>query len=388
MEVRTLLVAGGSGGHLIPAMTLAESLRGEGPCWLMSTARPVDREIASAFDKLRPRNDGGLEWVTVDLRPWKPLRRWLSPFFLAHQLGALRRVWTLLRRIQPDLVIGFGGYLSAVGLTLARLQRVPTVIHEQNLMPGRANRWLAPLADAVAVSFPETTWFLSRRAVVEFTGNPVRPRLKGVSSSEGRSHFRFDPDRPVLLVMGGSQGSQAVNQVVLKMWEKVGAEDRQRLQVIHLTGAQQFDQVVETYRRLSMEARVFPFLHQMEFALAAATLALSRAGATAIAEMMALGLPAILIPYPHAGGHQRFNAHWVDFAGGAAVLEERELTPEKLWAEVSALLWDSKRLAQMKEALGRRADGSAAERLRILVYRIAGHTPGRVEEPQPAPVRG
>lgn len=360
--MKILLVAGGSGGHLIPAMTLAESLRGEGPCWMMSTARPVDKILY----------DEGLDWVTVDLRIWTPLRRWLSPLFLAHQMGALRRAWTLLRRIRPDVVVGFGGYLSAVGLAFARLQGIPTVIHEQNLMPGRANRWLAPGADATAISFPETARLLSRRAAVELTGNLVRSRLREVSSGQARSHFRFDPDRPVLLVMGGSQGSQAVNQAVLKMWETVPPEDRQRLQVIHLTGARSFDQIVEAYRRLSMEARVFPFLHQMEFALAAATLAVSRAGATAIAEMIALGLPAILIPYPHAGGHQRFNAHWVEVARGATVLEERELTPEKLWAEVSALLGDSKRLARMKEALEQRADGSAAERLKVLVCRIAG----------------
>ena len=213
---------------------------------------------------------------------------------------------------------------------------------------------------------------------MEFTGNPIRPRLKEVSLSQARSHFKFDLDRPVLLVAGGSQGSGAINQAVLKMWENVGPGDRQRLQVIHLAGsnrhagAGQFDRITQAYRRLSMDARVFPFLHEMEFALAAATLAVSRAGATAIAEMTTLGLPSILIPYPHAGGHQRFNAHWVESAGGGTVLEERALTPEKLWAEVSALLWDSKRLAQMKEALKERADGSAAERLKALVCRVAG----------------
>ena len=372
--MKTLLVAGGSGGHLIPALTLSQRLQAEGPCLMLSTARPVDKALEGSSPLV--------EWVTVDMRQWTPLTRWLSPSYIAHQLGAARRIWVLLRQAKPDVVIGFGGYLSAVGLAAARLQRIPTVIHEQNLIPGRANQWLAPLADAVGLSFRETARFLPRKTVVEVTGNPVRPRLREIPFETARSHFGFDTERPVLLVMGGSQGSQAINGVVLKMWEKALPEDRHRLQVIHLTGARRFDEVEGAYRRLEIEARVFPFLREMEFALAAATLAVSRAGATAINEMVTLGLPAILIPYPHAGGHQRVNAYWMEFTGGAVVLEENQLTPEKLWDRVSALLWNPEQFAQMKNALRKWADGSAVEKLGALVCRVAGRESRPVQEEQ------
>ncbi|MBI3616149.1 MAG: UDP-N-acetylglucosamine--N-acetylmuramyl-(pentapeptide) pyrophosphoryl-undecaprenol N-acetylglucosamine transferase [Candidatus Omnitrophica bacterium] len=366
--MKTLLVAGGSGGHLIPAMTLAETLRRDSSCLMLSTARSVDKTLADGASSL--------EWITVDLKIWTPLWRWFSPFYIAHQLGAARQIWTLLRQIHPDVVVGFGGYLSAVGLAAARLQGIPTVIHEQNLVPGRANRWMASLANVVALSFSETARFLPRGAALAVTGNPVRPGLKGISLEKARSHFGFDTHRPVLLIMGGSQGSRAINRAVLKMWDLVLAEDRGRFQVIHLAGSDrlagsgQFGEIEETYRRLGIEARVFPFLREMELALAAATLAVSRAGATAIAEMVELGLPAILIPYPHAGGHQRANAGWMESAGGAVVVGENQLSPGRLWGQVSALFGDPQRLARMKQGLLSRADGSAAERLGSLVRKV------------------
>ncbi len=366
--MRTLLVAGGSGGHLIPALTLAEHLRKRGPCFFLSTRRPMDRTLASMTTA-----DSGksLEWIALDLEHLTPVWRWATPRYVLRQMKAWRRLRKILRRVRPDVVIGFGGYLSAVGLAAARLERVPTVIHEQNVLPGRANRWLSPWADAVAVSFPETAGLLSKRAVVEVTGNPVRPHLKKVSLGQARSHFGFDLNRPVLLITGGSQGSEAINSAVLRMWERVPPRERRRLQVIHLTGLGKPAPIRRAYRRFQMDAAVHPFLHEMEFAYAAATLALSRAGATAIAEMVDLQLPAILVPYPHAGGHQRANARWMASFGGAVVLEEKELSSERLWEELQEFLWDPERLAYMRVALQSKSDGSALDRLEALVERVA-----------------
>ncbi|MBI3333640.1 MAG: undecaprenyldiphospho-muramoylpentapeptide beta-N-acetylglucosaminyltransferase [Candidatus Omnitrophica bacterium] len=362
--MRTLLVAGGTGGHLYPALALAEHLeKRDGPCLILSTARPVDRTVAAAST---------VEWITVDLHQFTPVWHWLSPRYTIHQILAMRQIWSVIRRRRPDVVVGFGGYVGAAGVAAARLAGLPAVVHEQNLLPGRANRWLARLADAVAVSFPETRSHLSRRSPVEVTGNPVRSHLVGVGFEEARRSFGFDLERPVLLVMGGSQGSRAVNAASAGIWEDQPPEVRRKVQIIHLAGSsQEASSLEEAYRRLGITARVFPFLHEIHLALAAATLSISRAGATAIAEMAALKLPAVLIPYPYAGGHQRANARWMEAIGAAVVLEEDQITPQRLWEEVSGLLWAPDRLGRMREALRSEGDGSAADRLSSLVRRVA-----------------
>jgi UDP-N-acetylglucosamine--N-acetylmuramyl-(pentapeptide) pyrophosphoryl-undecaprenol N-acetylglucosamine transferase len=174
----------------------------------------------------------------------------------------------------------------------------------------------------------------------------------------------------VLLVMGGSQGAQAINRLFLFGCAGLPEAERRRWQVIHLAGAQHAGQVQAEYDRLKMRARVFAFLREMEWALAAADLAVSRAGATGIAEMVAFRLPAILIPYPHAGAHQLANAEWMRALGGARLLPEPGLTAEQLRQEIQTLLADPARLTQMRQALSACSDGSAADRLAELVQRI------------------
>lgn len=366
--MKTLLVAGGSGGHLIPALVLAEDLQKEGGCSLLTTQCPVDQTL---------RSQSAVDWVTTDLRPFTPLWRWFSPRFSAGQLRAIRGIWRAIRRNRPDVVIGFGGYLSAVGLTAARLARLPTVVHEQNLLPGRANRLLARWADAVAVSFQETRRYLpaAARARVEVTGNPIRSLSDGSNLKEPLdpfAYFGFDRQRPVLLVMGGSQGSKVINSLATRMWADRSLADRQGIQVIHVAGTSAAaGEVEEGYRRLEVTARAFSFLHEMPLAYRAATLAIGRAGATTIAELVEFKLPAILVPYPYAGGHQKANAEWMESIGGAKVIQQAGLTPASLAAQVEQLLSEPVRLEQMRQALKGRADGSATERLAALVRRVA-----------------
>ncbi len=365
--MKTLIVAGGSGGHLIPALALAEHLTNLGPCLILSTTRPVDRTVASV---------SSVEWMTVEFQQWMPLHRWLSPRYTAHQFGAVRQVWSILHQVQPDVVVGFGGYFSAIGVTAARLGGFPAVVHEQNFLPGRANRWLSPLVNAVAVTFPETKNYLSSRSVVEVTGNPIRINKQPIHPEEARSSFGFDLVRPVLLVMGGSQGAQSINRLSLSAFESLSPADRGGLQVLHLAGSRDASYVEAAYRRLGIDARVFSFFHEMHRAYRAATLAISRAGATTIAELISSELPSILIPYPYAGGHQWANAHWIHVSGGAILIEEQSLTPEILWRSVQALLSDSGRLTAMRTALHAQADGSATERLGSLIRKVVMGTGG------------
>ena len=373
VKMKFLLLSGGSGGHLIPALALAETLEPSGRCQLISTRRPVDRLLS----------DGGqpnVEWSTVPLQPFTPLWRWASPGYVANQLSAIRQVWAMVRRTRPDVVVGFGGYLSAVGVLAARANGIPAVIHEQNFLPGRANRLLARCADAVAVSFPETQRHLRPREAVQVTGNPTHFRPGAISFADARSSFGFDAERPVLLIAGGSQGSHTVNRLAMEMWEQWPAGERQRVQVIHLAGPAGAATVQRGYERLGVRAAVFPFLRRMETALTAATLAISRAGATTLSELLSFALPSVLIPYPHAGAHQRANARWLQTAGGAVVLEEEALTGERLGAEVRRMLASPARLEGMRQALRARSDGSAAEKLAELVRRVARRAFVRAEQ--------
>ncbi len=361
--MKTLLITGGSGGHLIPALTLAEHLQSKGPCVILSTARPVDLTLAAASH---------VEWITVDLQKFTPLWRWFLPGYLFSQLGAMRRVRAVLRRTRPDVVVGFGGYLSAVGVTAARFSGVPTVVHEQNLIPGKANRFLARIADAVGVSFSETKSHLPSGARVEVTGNPIRSTLKEMTAEEARNIFGFKADLPVLLIVGGSQGSEAINRLVLRMWEDLPPEERRAVQVLHLAGEKSAAEVEQVYQRLGMNARVFGFFQEMGAAYAAASLAVSRAGATTISEMAALQVPSVLIPYPYAGAHQLANARWLEARGGAVVLEESGLTPRILWERIDRLIGSPERLAGMKTALAAASDGATVQRLEALVEQVAG----------------
>ena len=362
-KMKVLMVSGGSGGHLTPAMALAGHLSGEGRCFLVSTRRPVDRILSE-------EGGGMVEWETVGLQPFTPVWRWFSPLFVAQQMKAAAQVRSIIGRAQPDVVVGFGGYLSAVGVLAARRADIPVVIHEQNVLPGQANRWLARLADTVAVSFPETARHLPKRAAVETTGNPIRLRAGGITAEEARTELGLDPRRPVLLVMGGSQGSRTINRAVAGMCQGMTPQAREGIQLLHLTGLHGFTEMEQLYRRLGVRGKVLPFLHRMECGLAAATLAISRAGATAIAEMAEMRVPSILVPYPHAGGHQRANAHWMQEAGGAIVIEEGDLSPDRLRWEVERLLRTPERLEGMRNSLRGRSDGLAVSRLADLVRRV------------------
>lgn len=363
--MKVLLLAGGTGGHLSPALALAQKLKEESTnFFILSTARATDKTFAAQSDAI---------WMCVDVKPFTPLWRWLSPSFTLKQGKAFARIWRALRRLRPDVVVGFGSYLSAIGVPMSRMLRIPVILHEQNVIPGKANRWLAPWVSGMAVSFSETKRYFSRRLMVEVTGNPLRWKAGSISRQEARSYFRFDDIRPVLLVMGGSQGSQAINRIVLSMWRQVSPQDRYHIQVLHITGFEESQYAQELYRELGMEARVFSFLKEMPAAYAAATLAIGRAGATAIAEMVAAQVPAILIPYPYAGGHQRANALWMEQAGGALAIEQDHLTPQRLWQEIAVLLSaSSDRLVRMRVALTAHKDGTAVDKLRALMERVAG----------------
>jgi len=362
--LKVLLVAEGSGGHLIPALQTARALADTGGrihVWYALRAKTASLTRTLAEDT---------QSATVALDPL-PLQRTGSALAKLWQGGQLwRRAERCFSAFAPDVVVGFGGWVSAPVIMAARRHGIGCLLHEQNVVMGRANRWLTPWVDRVAVSFRATQETLGGRASV-VTGLPVRPRIGRVSRADGARRLALDPSRFTLLVLGGSQGSRTLNRLMTDLLPLLSTEERAAWQILHIGGAADAVALQAAYAAAGLTARVVPFVAEMEAAYAAANLVLSRSGGSTVAELARCGLPAILIPYPHAHGHQRANARAVERIGGGFAIEEPEATPQCL---LNALRWLAADAA-LRERMGaqvRQLDQpDAAERLRAAIVEVA-----------------
>jgi UDP-N-acetylglucosamine--N-acetylmuramyl-(pentapeptide) pyrophosphoryl-undecaprenol N-acetylglucosamine transferase len=259
--------------------------------------------------------------------------------------------WRILSRRKPGLVIGVGGYSSGPVVLAAALRRIPTLLLEQNAVPGLTNRLLSRVVSGAAVTFESTLGFFGRRGFV--TGNPVRPEFFG-------ENLRPAADRPGVLIFGGSQGAHAINVAMVEAAPRLAARAG-GVAITHQTGDRDVELVRDGYRRAGLGARVEPYLFAMEREIAAADLVVCRAGATTLAELTAAGRASILVPLPTAtDDHQRKNAEVLDKAGAAEVIEQKNLTGSVLASRILTLLDDGGRLADMSAAARRLARPNAA----------------------------
>ena len=351
-----LIMAGGTGGHVFPALAVAERLRGRGvPVAWMGTRRGLEATLV-------PEGGFAMDWIVVaGLRGKGLLRRLLTPFMLAR---ALWQAGVVLRRVRPPVVLGMGGFVSGPGGVMARLLGIPLVVHEQNAIAGMTNGWLARIASRVLEAFPGA-FPPARRAVA--VGNPVRASIAALPPPGERLAGRGD--RPRLLVVGGSQGALALNQLVPRALALLAENERPA--VWHQAGGQLHEAAEIAYREAGLTARrsslaaryrLTPFIEDMAEAYGWADLALCRAGALTVAELAAAGVGAVLVPFPHAvDDHQTANARFLEQGGAALVLQQAGLTPEGLAVTLRALLGDRPRLLRMAEAARRLATFGAAD---------------------------
>ncbi len=319
-----LIMAGGTGGHVFPALAVARLLRlaDREVVWL-GTRRGIEARLVPAAGL-------PIEWIDVEgLRGRGPARWLAAPFQLAR---ALWQALAVLRRLRPAAVLGCGGFASGPGGVAAWLTRTPLVIHEQNAVAGLTNRCLARFAVTVAEAFPGS-FAPGRRAVT--IGNPVRREIAALAPPEQRFAARSGP--LLLLVFGGSQGAAALNRLVPRALALLPAGGRPR--VLHQCGTADCDAVAGMYLQLGIEADVRAFVDDMASAYGRADLAVSRAGALTVSELAAAGLGAVLVPFPAAtDDHQTRNAGYLVSAGAAVLLPQRELTERRLADELSRLL--------------------------------------------------
>ncbi len=331
-----MVMAGGTGGHIFPALAVARRLMEAGAevFWL---GTPKGME-----SRLVPAQGIAMEWIQVEGLRGSGLSRLLkAPFKLAL---ALYQAFRVIRRRRPAAVLGMGGFASGPGGLMAWLMGVPLVVHEQNRVPGLTNQWLSRIARRVFEAFPGS--FSADRSA-RACGNPVRPEIVALQEPVQRFAAREGAIR--LLVLGGSLGAKVLNETVPAALCLLGETARPR--VLHQAGSRTLDEARQAYADHGVRAEVVEFIDDMADAYAQADLVIARAGALTLSELAAVGVGAILVPYPHAvDDHQTKNAAWLVDAGAARLLPQSELTAERLLDLLQPLLSDRPRLLKMAEA--------------------------------------
>jgi UDP-N-acetylglucosamine--N-acetylmuramyl-(pentapeptide) pyrophosphoryl-undecaprenol N-acetylglucosamine transferase len=356
-----LLAAGGTGGHLFPAEALAVALNKRGVTVDLAT------DHRAAHYKFLARDVHIIPSATV---------RGRNPVALARTgatLGlGIAKAWSLIGRIRPAVVVGFGGYPTVPPLMAASLRGVPTVLHEQNGVMGRANRALAARVTAIATSFPKLTRVDPRlQSKITFTGNPVRPLVIEASRTPFVAPAQAEKIR--LLVFGGSQGARVMSEIVPKAFERIPVFLLVRLSVTQQARAEDIAEVQATYAKLGVAADVAAFFNDLPARIGNAHLVIARSGASTVAELSAIGRPSILVPLPHALDQDQFhNAGVLQDVGGAIRIEQRDFTPDRLAADIVRLAADPAALAQMAQSAKSAGAPDAAERLADLVMKTAG----------------
>ena len=355
--MRIIVSGGGTGGHIYPAVTIANQIKEKQPdaeIIFVGTREGLECEIV-------PRYGYPIEFIEVAGFQRKLSLDTIKSTFklLAGLIDALK----LIRKIKPDLVVGTGGYVCGPVLFLAALQGIPTCIQEQNAMPGVTNKILAHFVKKVFLGYQEAGKYFGGNSEKIFTGNPIRKEILEVSRATAIEKFKLDPAKKTILVSGGSRGARSINDAMaLVETSLVGRSD---VQVIHITGETGYEKFIGQVEKkvlMSDNIKVFRYMHDMPLALAAADLAIFRSGAIGLAELMARGIPSILVPYPYAtANHQEHNARAVEGAGGAVVILDKELTGEILLKQIESLLADESKLQKMKDAAKALGRPEAAE---------------------------
>lgn len=353
-----IIAGGGTGGHIFPGIAIAQEFKRRNEkteILFVGTARGLETKIV-------PREGFKLELIEVSaLKRVGLLQRIKSLLLLPKSFFAVR---SLIERIKPDVVIGVGGYASGPAVLIAALMGVPTLVAEQNALPGFTNRVLARFVKAAAVTFEEARKFFGDKA--EITGNPVRAEFfnvlpKPAVGSEDVIH---------IFITGGSQGARAINLAVIDALPLLAGE-KEKLAITHQTGEHDYDKVRATYLENGWKVVVKPFIENMIDEFAKADLVITRAGATTVAELAAAGKPALMIPFPFAADdHQRKNAEAVERAGAGRMILQAELTPERLAQELLWLVNDPQQLARMAEASKKLGHPDAAAKVVDLAMKI------------------
>lgn len=338
--MRIVIAGGGTGGHIFPGIAVAEEIKkreASAAVLFIGTRHGIEATLI-------PREGYSIRFLRAEGVVGKSLFRKLSGS--VKTLVSIFDSYRLLRDFRPHAIIGVGGYASFSTVFTGWLLSIPTVIMEQNSVPGLANTLLGKVADAICVTYHESISFFPVHKTF-ITGNPIRINLLSADREGACELFGLNKDKFTVFVFGGSSGARTINNAVCDAFNHM-ADIREDIQFLHQTGRNDFEIVREAYREMGFNGTVTAFIHQMPEAYAVADIVIARAGATTLAELTAIGKPAILVPYPYAAGdHQKMNAQKLSDLGAAKMLPDRELTGELLARNIRELYADKGARAEM-----------------------------------------
>lgn len=368
--MRLIISGGGTGGHIYPALTIARAISSmeKSEILFVGTSEGLEADII-------PKE--GFAFDTIDVRGLErklSFRNIVTVFKTAASLWQARRI---LGRFKPDIVIGTGGYVCGPVLLAASLMGIPTLIQEQNVIPGITNKLLGRFVDKIAVGYGDAAKYFANPEKIIETGNPIRQEVLLASKEQGQDALKLDEGKITILVAGGSRGARSINNAMLEVHHYFSGN--KNVQILHVTGQSEYNSIVDNFRQIGIELGkagniiIKPYLYNMPQALAAADIAIFRAGAIGLAELTARGIPSILIPYPHAAeNHQEFNARVLERQGAAVVIRDAELTGKKLIEELNKLLDNQDKMRSMAAASKSLGRPEAADRIAHLALTLAG----------------
>ncbi len=341
--MKIIIAGGGTGGHLFPGLALAEEFKKRDPqheVVFVGTEHGIEARII-------PREGYPIRFVRaegiVGLSVFGKLRAFFKMFL------SVADAYRILQTTSPDLVIGVGGYASGAVVFMAHLKSIPTMIHEQNSIPGLTNRLLGKFVRKICVTYQESIPAFPMGKTF-LTGNPIRSKILRGDRESAYRLFSLSKDLFTIFVFGGSSGARSINRAMVNALNHM-PDIREKVQFLHQTGEKDYESVRESYRKAGIKGTVTPFIYQMAEAYAVADMVISRAGATTLAELTSLGKPAILVPYPYAAGrHQEMNAVKLREMGAAFMLMDSELTGEALAKHIKDMYGNDSIRAEMQRA--------------------------------------
>ena len=367
-DLTAVITGGGTGGHIYPALAIAKGLKDSYDARILYVGG--DNSLESRLAK-----EAGLEFqpVTAAAVSGRSLKAVGAIFKNIHGIKEAKKI---LSELEPDIVIGTGGYVEVPVVYAATSMRIPSIIHEQNAYPGLANRFLSRRVDQVCLTYEDASKNFPKSAKLALTGLPVRKEIMEKKREDAYRYFKIDGKKPVFLIVGGSQGAKAINEAVEASWQNLLD---QGLELIHITGPKNYDKIKEAAEKAGLGETngliIMPYLNEMENALAAADLVLGRAGASFLAEVVCRGIPAVLVPYPFAAAnHQYYNAMNLEKAGAAIVIENDILNAQSLQDGVIPLIKDKERLEKMAAAsAGMGAPNALANIVGLVIKLVQEH---------------
>ncbi|WEK52983.1 MAG: undecaprenyldiphospho-muramoylpentapeptide beta-N-acetylglucosaminyltransferase [Candidatus Cohnella colombiensis] len=365
--MRIVMTGGGTGGHIYPALAIGKAVKEQHPdsqLLYIGTRRGLESRIV-------PQH--GVAFEHIDITGFRRKISWENVRTLVRFYKGVKRSKELLRRFKPDVVVGTGGYVCGPVVYAAAKLGIPTLIHEQNVIPGLTNKFLRRYVSAVAVSFAESKQYFRPCPDVVHAGNPCSTAVLRANRSKGFASLGLPQDTPFVLVVGGSTGARAINEAIVEVVPML--EKLKSVHIVIVTGERFFEETEATIKKVlpivSNRIHLIPYIHNMPEVLAATSLFVGRAGASFIAEITALGIPAILVPSPNVtNNHQEANAKSLVDAGAAKMILERDLSGSTLFNELSDIVENTSRHNQMAKASLTLGMPNAAQTILDQIHRI------------------